>query len=114
MNDEYYIRMNTEGAVEIRTAIEIPQLNFMSCEDFVTDALESIPKFLADNEVALYNSHMSIEDCPTCLGIGSVASEDDVLPSFYTDKDDVRVGWTLTSYTSTVCPSCAGTGCSNI
>lgn len=106
MNDEYYIRMTTEGAVEIRTAIEIPQLNFMSCEDFVTDALESIPKFLADNEVPLYNSHMSIEDCPTCLGIGSVATEEEPV-------------WTtplsyLSTYAATVCPSCAGTGCSNI
>ena len=105
MNDEYYIRMNTEGAVEIRTPMEVPIVSFMSCEDFVSDALESIPQFLADNEVILYKSNINITTCDACGGTGCEDVDRD-----YTNADfswAAQGGWGNPPRDCTVCD---GTG----
>lgn len=70
MDNEYYFRINTAGEAEIRIPIEIPKMSFLSCEDFVGNALASMPQLLADDEVTQHKSNIAIQTCTSCMGTG--------------------------------------------
>jgi len=70
MDNEYYFRINMDGEAEIRIPMEIPKMSFLSCEDFIENALASMPKLLADDEITLHKSSIAIQTCTACMGTG--------------------------------------------
>ena len=102
MKDEFYLRVNTHGIVELRVPIDIPQLDL---DSIVDDLIGSTPEVLGEGETYEHKSYVGIQTCESCMGTGKEAEE--AISHKVTSWSQRNVGW---GHPPINCTDCGGEG----
>ena len=103
MNDECYLRINKDGIVELREAIDMPKLDL---DNIIDELIGSAPRVLGESEAWEHKSYIGIQTCESCMGTGQ-EPEEAIPHKFVSWSQRNSIGW---GHPPVNCSDCDGMG----